>query len=118
YLAGDIFSILSRFDTFGMVVLEAMAASLPVVISDSVGAKDLVRDGVNGFVVDGEAEAAEISGKIGLLFNRERRLQMGKHAHAAALACTWEAAAKRVEDIYETLLSNRPDALSPNLIGK
>ena len=37
--------MLSRFDTFGMTVLEAMAASLPVIISSNVGAKDLVRQG-------------------------------------------------------------------------
>lgn len=76
YMASDIFSILSRFDTFGLVVLEAMAASLPVVISSNVGAKDLVREGVNGFITDEKADAAEISGKIALLFDRERRLMM------------------------------------------
>jgi UDP-glucose:(heptosyl)LPS alpha-1,3-glucosyltransferase len=107
YLACDIFSILSRFDTFGMVVLEAMSASLPVIISNSAGAKDLVRDGVNGFIVDGEADAAVVSGKIGMLFHSGKRLQMGQQARATALACTWEAAAKRIEDIYDTLLSNR-----------
>jgi len=45
YLASDMFMMLSRFDTFGITVLEAMAASsaLPVIISGNVGAKDLVR---------------------------------------------------------------------------
>lgn len=37
YLASDIFSMPSRFDTFGLTVLEAMAASLPVIISQNVG---------------------------------------------------------------------------------
>ncbi|HEX7539185.1 MAG TPA: glycosyltransferase family 4 protein, partial [Syntrophales bacterium] len=45
YLGSDIFAMLSRFDTFGMAALDAMAASLPVVLSGNVGAKDLVRDG-------------------------------------------------------------------------
>ena len=52
YLAGDLFAMLSRFDTFGMVVLEAMAAGLPVLISGTVGARDIVREGENGFVVE------------------------------------------------------------------
>jgi glycosyltransferase involved in cell wall biosynthesis len=41
----------SRFDSFGMVVTEAMASGLPVIVSDMVGAKDLVEEGQNGFVV-------------------------------------------------------------------
>jgi len=48
YLSGDLFAMPSRFDTFGMVVLEAMAAGLPVLISGSVGARDVVREGENG----------------------------------------------------------------------
>ncbi|MDO9585106.1 MAG: glycosyltransferase family 4 protein, partial [Syntrophales bacterium] len=103
YLASDIFSILSRFDTFGMVVLEAMAASLPVIVSSNVGAKDIVREGVNGFIIN-EEDTAKISGKIALLLDRERRLSMGREAHATALACTWEKRAKSVEDIYETAI--------------
>jgi UDP-glucose:(heptosyl)LPS alpha-1,3-glucosyltransferase len=50
YSAADAFALLSEFDTFGMVVLEAMAAGLPVIVSDRMGARDIVTDGVNGFV--------------------------------------------------------------------
>jgi len=104
YLASDIFSILSRFDTFGMVALEAMAASLPVIVSSNVGARDMVQSGVNGFIINEEDDPAEISGKIALLFDRERRLSMGKEAYATALTCTWEKTAKITEDIYETAM--------------
>ena len=104
YLASDIFSILSRFDTFGMVALEAMAASLPVIVSNNVGARDMVLTGVNGFIINEEDDPAEISGKIALLFDRERRLSMGKEAYATALTCTWEKTAKITEDIYETAM--------------
>jgi UDP-glucose:(heptosyl)LPS alpha-1,3-glucosyltransferase len=45
YRAGDLYVMLSRFDTFGMVVLEAMSAGLPVIVSSHVGAKDLVEEG-------------------------------------------------------------------------
>ncbi len=112
YLAGDLFSILSRFDTFGMVVLEAMAASLPVVISSTVGAKDLVRNGINGFIVNGEAGASAISEKIDLLFDEERRLQMGQQARTTALACTWEETAKKMTAVYEMILDNQRDKSS------
>ena len=80
YPAGDILVMLSKFDTFGMVVTEAMAASLPVIISETVGAKDLVIQGENGFVVDRE-DIDMISSKINFMLNKEKRLEMGKKAH-------------------------------------
>jgi UDP-glucose:(heptosyl)LPS alpha-1,3-glucosyltransferase len=89
YPAGDILVMLSKFDTFGMVVTEAMAASLPVIISNNVGAKDLVVQGENGFVVDRE-DIEMISSKINVMLNREKRLEMGKKAHNTALNNTWE----------------------------
>ena len=41
----------SLFDSFGMVVVEAMACGLPVIVSDMVGAGQLIEEGRNGFVV-------------------------------------------------------------------
>ena len=104
YLASDIFMMLSRFDTFGMTVLEAMASSLPVIISSNVGAKDLVMEGINGFVIENTGNADQISNKIGFMLNEENRRRMAKEAHNTALSNRWDAVAKRVEDIYEEML--------------
>lgn len=105
YLACDIFSMLSRFDTFGMSVLEAMAASLPVIISGNVGAKDLVKEGINGFVIDNTDNADEIASRIALMFNEEVRTEMGKEALKTASRHTWGAVSGKVEGIYESLLT-------------
>jgi UDP-glucose:(heptosyl)LPS alpha-1,3-glucosyltransferase len=103
YHAGDILVMLSKFDTFGMVVTEAMAASLPVIISDKVGAKDLIIQGENGFVVNRE-DIEMISSKINLVLNKEKRLEMGKKALHTALNNTWEQMTLKVLNVYETLL--------------
>ena len=104
YMACDIFSILSQFDTFGMVVLEAMAASLPVVISSNVGARDLVREGENGFVIDDQENAGQIAAKFGLLLDCQVREKMGAEALQTARENTWEAAVDKVVAVYESAL--------------
>lgn len=105
YLASDIFAMLSKFDTFGMSVLEAMAASLPVIISGNVGARDLVEEGVNGFVIENTDNADEIANRIALMLNEEVRTRMGKEAFKTASRNTWEAVSEKVEGIYESLLA-------------
>jgi glycosyltransferase involved in cell wall biosynthesis len=63
YVAADVFALLSRHEPWGVVVNEAAACGLPLVLSDRVGAApDLLRNGENGFLVrvddaDGAAEA-------------------------------------------------------------
>jgi glycosyltransferase involved in cell wall biosynthesis len=59
YAAADVFVLLSTRETWGVVVNEAAASGLPLVLSDRVGAAyDLLRDGENGFLVGaGDVEA-------------------------------------------------------------
>ncbi|RZB35275.1 MAG: UDP-glucose:(heptosyl)LPS alpha-1,3-glucosyltransferase [Desulfobacteraceae bacterium Eth-SRB1] len=104
YLASDIFMMLSRFDTFGMTVLEAMAASLPVIISNNVGAKDLVNKGINGFVIEDTNNIDMICDKIGSMLDSKTRTTMAKKAYNTALSNFWGTVAKRVENIYEKML--------------
>ena len=103
YQAGDILIMLSKFDTFGMVVTEAMAASLPVIISDNVGAKDLIIQGENGFVINRE-DIEMIGSKINLMLNKETRLEMGKKAYNTALNQTWETMTQKILNVYEEIL--------------
>ena len=104
YLGSDIFAMLSRFDTFGMAALDAMAASLPVVLSGNVGAKDLVRDGVNGFMVGDPADAAAVAERLAQLLSTETRQRMGQEAFRTACGQSWDEVAKRQIEIYEELL--------------
>lgn len=46
-------------ETFGFTVLEALSYGIPVIVSKKVGAKDLIVEGRNGFVVDGTVQALE-----------------------------------------------------------
>ena len=103
YLAGDLYAMLSRFDTFGMVVLEAMAAGLPVLISGSVGARDIVREGENGFVVENPDDPEAVAGRIGAMLRDGTLERMGREALKTAGENSWDRASAQVLKVYEEI---------------
>jgi len=107
YLASDLFIMLSKFDTFGMVVLEAMAARLPVVLSANVGARDLVDEGLNGFVLPDGLDTDAAAEKILLLLDADRRAAMGEAGFHTASSCSWERLAEEVGKVYEQAIAEK-----------
>ena len=105
YLAGDFYIMLSKFDTFGMVVLEAMAAGLPVIISGNVGAKDLVQEGKNGFIINDTTDNDYIAAKIALLCDENMRRPLAEKAYETATQNTWDQVAARYQEIYRKVLA-------------
>jgi len=107
YLASDFLVMLSRFDTFGLVVLEAMAAGLPVILSASVGAKDIVEEGVNGYVLPDGRDADAAAARIVLLLDGARRAAMGEAGCRTASVHTWDRLAEEVARVYEEAIGSR-----------
>lgn len=107
YFASDILAMFSKFDTFGMTILEAMAAALPVLVSSSVGAKDLVINGKNGYVFS-STNASEIAKKIISILDPLNFNTMAKYAEKTAQSRTWENVAEEVADLYAEYFSSRP----------
>lgn len=105
YLAADLYAMLSKFDTFGMVVLEAMAAGLPVIISSNVGAKDLVQEGKNGFIISNTADSDYIAAKIALLCDENTRRPLAQAAYQTATQNTWDQVAEKYSAIYKSLIA-------------
>jgi UDP-glucose:(heptosyl)LPS alpha-1,3-glucosyltransferase len=102
YMAADILAMPSGFDTFGLVVLEAMAAGLPVIISKSVGARDLVRQGVNGFILSKNPSTSEMAVSLSSLLDSEKRKMMGENGRKVAGLQTWEKTAEVVANLYRS----------------
>jgi len=107
YLAGDLYMMLSEFDTFGMVVLEAMAAGLPVIVSASVGARDIVTEGKNGFIVKDTTASGAIADKIRFLLNKDSRRQIAEDARSAASGHSWESIAAQYQKIYTDVIAEK-----------
>lgn len=83
----DVFIFPSYQDSWGRVVVEAMACGLPVIVSNEVGASELMDDEV-GFVLPIE-ENLWINTIIFLLLNPQHRKNMGSHAAAKMLSFSW-----------------------------
>jgi glycosyltransferase involved in cell wall biosynthesis len=105
YAAADVFVLPSVEDGWGLVTNEAMSAGLPVIVSDHAGSAEIVRDGVNGFVVparDADALAARLET---LLSGADLRRRMGAAARATVEGRTWETYGDERRDlVYAPLL--------------
>ena len=90
YQNADVFVFPSLNDAFALVILQAMACGTPVIISENVGAADVVRNGADGFIVPTRNVGA-LKGKILFFYNnREKVEEMGRNARAQAEKYSWE----------------------------
>ncbi len=103
YANFDVFAFPSRSDTFGNVVLEALAAGVPAVVTDGGGPKFIIEHGVSGLVSN--SEEAFVSNVASLLQNRERCRQMSRAARQRALQFSWDAVFRHVYEVYDKELS-------------
>ena len=107
YASADIFVFPSRLETFGLVVMEAMAAGLPVVASRVGGVDDVVSEGETGYVFDSGDVDKLVAGVRKIAQSRGRMRQMGQQARAYAETQSWEAVMDEVIDVYATLAASR-----------
>ena len=102
YRSADVFVFPSLLEGMGLVVLEAMATGLPVITTPN-GPGDLVRDGVDGFVVPIRDVDAIVEKLEYLRAHPEERLYMGQNARERAKMFTWEHYRAKVTDFIESL---------------
>jgi glycosyltransferase involved in cell wall biosynthesis len=79
----------SLFDSFGMVVAEAMACGLPVIVSNMVGARQLVEEGRNGFVIPVGNREALAQKMRWCVMNWEALAKMSVAARTTAEGASW-----------------------------
>ncbi len=95
YASADIFVFPSTTDTFGNVIIEAQAAGIPVIVSDSGGPKELVEDHGNGLVTRSHDVEDFTRAIRELVTNAEKRRAMGVKARESVIDRTWPSAVRQ-----------------------
>ncbi len=94
-------------ESFGIVLLEAMAAGAPIVASDIRGYREVLTQGVEGLLVERQNTGALADGLCRLLSNPEMRAMMRHAGQTKARQFDWPRVAAEVLAYYEQVLERR-----------
>ncbi len=96
----------SRSESFGLVLLEAMAVAKPVVATRVGGVPEVVADG--GIIVE-PADAGDLARAMDQLSSdASLRRELGRKAYKRARSLSWDKTASEVESVYEEVLGQAP----------
>lgn len=98
YATLDVFCHAGEFETFCQSVQEAQASGVPVIGPDQGGPRDLVRDGVDGFLLDPRTYAASVSATVDAVLADHGRLASA--SREAVAGRTWSAVCGQLFDHY------------------
>jgi glycogen(starch) synthase len=105
YAAADTFVFPSLIETFGIVIVEAMAASLPVITADAPGCRDIVVRGRYGLMVDPSDSAALADTMNRVLTDERERKRLVEMSRHRARDFDWDTIVDHYLNTYESLLS-------------
>jgi glycosyltransferase involved in cell wall biosynthesis len=105
-VASDVFVLPSLSEGFPVVILEAMASALPIVTTKVRGLPEIIKNGVNGILVE-PRNSEEIAEKVLLLLNNnELRQRISEKNKEKVKKYGWEDVAGKLEEIYFGVVSD------------
>jgi glycosyltransferase involved in cell wall biosynthesis len=102
--AADVFALPSKMESFGLSLLEASAAGVPVVCSNTGGVPEVFQDGFNALLYPPGDDNAMAKAIICLIQDRKLAKTISANAVETASRFTWERAAERTLRVYEEVL--------------
>ncbi|WP_201316158.1 glycosyltransferase family 1 protein [Dyella sp. EPa41] len=103
YASADLFPFPSLSETFGNVILEALAAGLPVIAYEEGAAREHLLHGHNGYRIDAGDEKAFIESAVTLAGNASLIRHMGRAAHASIANLSPDAVIREFETLLREL---------------
>lgn len=107
YQAADIFVFPSKLETFGRVLVEAMAAGTPVVTTPAPGCRDVTRHNENALHADPDAPEEFADAVLRIVRDEPTRDRLIRAGLESAAACDFEIICDRYVGQYEKLIRNR-----------
>ncbi len=107
YAASDVFVFPSIYEPFGNVHLEALASGLPVITTQNSGAAEIIRQGVNGFVVERPEDYRAIADKIRMLTEGNKRESMSLEARSLAEKFTFKRYTDEIMKLYNGVIAEQ-----------
>lgn len=104
YQNGDIFILPSLNEGMSNTVLEAMACGLPIVMTQTGGADELLEDGGNGYIIEKNSVEDIVRVLRIYLENRQLLLTHGRESRQIAEGMSWSMIANQYKDIYTKML--------------
>ncbi len=105
YRRADMFILPSRFEPFGLTTLEAMACGTVPVVSNVAGSKEIIIDGLNGFVVDTHDRKALAKVIHNILTNTKLKKKISENAAFTIKEhYSWEKVVDKFIALYKSLL--------------
>lgn len=106
YAACDVFCAPSTGrESFGIILLEAMALGKPVIASDIDGYRSVTRDGQEGLLVEPRNPDMLSNAILRVLREPDLARKLGLAGRERARSCSWPLIAQRVVECYESVLS-------------
>lgn len=106
YALSDIFATASHTETQGLTVVEAMAASLPVIALDDESFRNTVIDELTGYLFTNKKEY--INRMSELILDKQKRIKMGNQGRINSEAYSSKYFAERVFNVYKLALKDKP----------
>jgi glycosyltransferase involved in cell wall biosynthesis len=113
--AVDLLVFPSRYEPFGLVVIEAMASGLPVITASTTGASDIVTSECGVVLPESDDIDALAAALLSLVSDRAIMQQMGKAARSIAEQHSWTTMAQTYVDLFEELSKNEEHCSYPHL---
>ena len=96
---GDLLVLPTQYEAFALTIVEALASGLPVITTNVPGARDLIREDVNGLLQEYPTDAGELVTLLRVSLDARRRSRWEAGAAASVVGLDWDSLMRRYERV-------------------